>query len=720
MTDPRAHGTAGSPVGNPDGSAPGWAWRLLAAAPWLMLAVSALCWLRFGVDMPFVDDWRAYADGTAGQWAPRLWFTATNNTIAPVGLALDALAQRVLGGNVIAYQFITLLVVQGGLLICQWRLLRWALGDVRLAALAFAATAFMLQSGSYWGEQNMAYHQALPLLWLLVALAIGLTSQARPWAVLLMALLMGVLAGLSYISGAAGTLVLALALWAVLWLVKPLQGDADRRARALALGLLLAGVLGCAVQAWAMGASTDALGGAIPKAWPTQAAFWAYALGKLGRTLGLPFASWGWDALLVALLWLLAAGVLLLLAVQAWRTRTAHVARGEGRTTRPDAARPLARVALVALPLAAMLAMYLMLVAHGRANFRDAGVQTLQQVYAFGHVRFHHFWLTLIWPWVLAALAALLVWRVASRQSSSQSVGVSGNCRQILLPVGSVLLVLLLMGGTRSVFNLADHYRSAANFRANQWLCLTQQWGSGGPIHCPIFDLPDATGALLYAQHIGASFTRYLPLDADVPGREIAHWSFTQGLPQLGAGERLADVQTQAQALGQPGQAGPWLRTGNDAQWELQLTGDAAQAAAQCQVLALSVQAQASRPGLMQVFFMPQEQTAAGFSEALSRTQALQPSGPPEPAAPLSLQALNQPAPAPAPPAVGDLQTLNFAWRNAGGFAPRLRLDLADQPLWLRLGDVRLSCRLPTLAAWRAASSPAARPAADPLQGDTR
>ena len=136
-------------------------------------------------------------------------------------------------------------------------------------------------------------------------------------------------------------------------------------------------------------------------------------------------------------------------------------------------------------------------------------------------------------------------------------------------------------------------------------------------------------------------------------------------------------------------------------------------------VLALSVQAQASRSGLMQVFFLPQTDAAAGFSEAQSRTQALQPSGPVEAAAPLNLQTLSQPAPPPAPPDVAALQTLNFAWRNAGGFAPRLRLDLADQPLWLRLGDVRLSCRLPTLAAWRAAS-PTGNPTTNPLQGDTR
>ncbi len=726
MTDPRAPGsTSDVPVGSQAVSPPGWGWRLLVAAPWLMLAISALCWLRFGVDMPFVDDWRAYADGTAGQWAPGLWFTATNNTIAPVGLALDALAQRVLGGNVIAYQFISLLLVLGGLLICQWRLLRWALGDVRLAALAFAATAFMLQSGSYWGEQNMAYHQALPLLWLMGALAFGLTSQARPVAVLFMALLLGVLAGLSYISGAAGTLVLALALWAVLWLIKPLQGDAARRARALALGLLLAGQLGCAVQAWAMGASTDAMGVAIPKAWPTQAAFWAYALGKLGRTLGQPFAALGWDALLVAGLWLLAVGVLLVLAVQTWRARKSSEAQ-EAEPKRTAAASTLARVALVALPLAAMLAMYLMLVAHGRANFRDAGVQTSLQVYAFGYVRFHHFWLTLIWPWVLAALAALLVWRAASRSSVRQPDAVSGSCRQNFLPVGVVLLVLLLVGGARSVFNLADHYRSAANFRAEQWLCLTQQWGSGGPIRCPIFDMPDATGALLYAQHIGASFTRYLPLGRTVEGRELWRWSAVKEedasdlSSTLHDARMLAHVALAPETQVQPSatdESGAWLRTGNDAQWLLRWPAQSAlaQQLAQCQVLDVAVQVQASRAGALQVFFAPLGHGAPQFDERWAPSAALQPpdAAHTEAVPPLSLDALNQPPIPPAPPAVAAAQTLHLALANAQGFAPQLRIDLADQPMWVRVADLRISCRLPTLAAWRAGH-------ADAAQGDAK
>ena len=36
------------------------------ALPWLMLAANGLAWLRWGTDLPFLDDWRAYNERTAG------------------------------------------------------------------------------------------------------------------------------------------------------------------------------------------------------------------------------------------------------------------------------------------------------------------------------------------------------------------------------------------------------------------------------------------------------------------------------------------------------------------------------------------------------------------------------------------------------------------------------------------------------------------------------
>ena len=186
---------------------PDWLRRASLALALLMLGANLLAWLRWGTDLPFLDDWRAYNEGRATSLAPAHLFAASNNTIAPVGLALDALAQRWLGGNPLPYQSLSMLGVLGGLLWLQWRLLRWATLDAGTAAVAFACTLFMLQSGSYWGEQSLAYHQALPLLALLGAALLNFTvAWRRGWRNAAVGGA-GMLAGLSYVSGAVGALV---------------------------------------------------------------------------------------------------------------------------------------------------------------------------------------------------------------------------------------------------------------------------------------------------------------------------------------------------------------------------------------------------------------------------------------------------------------------------------------------------------------------------------
>ena len=91
-----------------------WLPRLLVALPLASLALTLLAWLRFGIDMPWYDDWRTYDGGWAGSLAPRHLFQAINYTLSPIGIALDALAQRLLDGNAIAYQFLSMLAVLGG------------------------------------------------------------------------------------------------------------------------------------------------------------------------------------------------------------------------------------------------------------------------------------------------------------------------------------------------------------------------------------------------------------------------------------------------------------------------------------------------------------------------------------------------------------------------------------------------------------------------------
>ena len=196
------------------GKLPDLATRLFILVPILCLSAGALAWLSYGIDLPFYDDWRAYVQGLAASLDPKWLFEPDNATYYPVGKLLNSLAQRYLEGNSLAYQLLSMLIVLGGLLALQWRLLSQALNDRLLAAASFSLTVFMLQPGSYWGRQAFAYIQAVPLLCLLAILALIVgTRLSRIWLVLAVAIL-GLVAGLTYTSGALPAVVAAIVLLA--------------------------------------------------------------------------------------------------------------------------------------------------------------------------------------------------------------------------------------------------------------------------------------------------------------------------------------------------------------------------------------------------------------------------------------------------------------------------------------------------------------------------
>lgn len=185
--------------------------RVLVALPVFSLGLAALAWLRYGIDLPWFDDWRGYFLGTIDSLKLSYLFQPMNDTMSPVGLALDALAQRFLDGNSIAYQFLSMVTVLGSLLVLQWKLLNRALDNRWQASVCFLFTLPMLQPDSYWGLENLAYFQALPLVFILWALLL-LSGPGRRSAWRGPALgLLGLVAGLSYISGAFGAFAVGIA-----------------------------------------------------------------------------------------------------------------------------------------------------------------------------------------------------------------------------------------------------------------------------------------------------------------------------------------------------------------------------------------------------------------------------------------------------------------------------------------------------------------------------
>jgi len=608
-----------------------WLRRIGVALPLLMLAANLLAWLRWGTDLPFLDDWRAYNERQALSLAPGYLFQAVNNTVAPLGLFLDVLAQRWLGGNPLPYQALSMLAVLGGLLWLQWRLLGWALrGPAWHVAVFFLLTIFMLQSGSYWGEQNLAYHQALPLVALLAAAwcnfaARGSSARRWPWVALL-----GVLAGLAYVSGAVAAMVMG-AFWMLLARFAP-----ERRASALtargrsgAAALATAGLITTVMQmALTKRSGADPVGQGMHLTWPTEPDFWLYAAGKLGRASGHGFAALGAEVTWVALLALAWLGAILL-ALRCLRQKGSR-----GR-----------RVAWLLLPLTAAVLVYLALVSLGRASLHDANVQSPAQEFRFAYLRFHHFWLTLLVPWVAAAWARC-----------GRSAKICRGCPTVAWHAALTVVVLGVAAG-RGVFDVAASYRSASEFRAGEIRCLSRQLGTGRPILCPGFDkvgISDWNDAYRYAREIGASFVRYLPIvertDTGTPlfdfndrrQREAARW-------------RNARWRDDG-----------WFEAGPDPQMLVPIEGGDP-AAGRCATLGVQVMMLLERPGSAQLFFRPAGQAA--YTESHSVRQDV------------------------VPDSQGRVWA-EFAVDSDPGFEPEVRFDPIDGPGHFRLLAMRVMCRL--------------------------
>lgn len=459
---------------------------ILLAAPVVSLALSGLSWLHYGVDLPFYDDFRVYGRRTALSLDPRDLFTPSNDTLYPVGMALDVMAQRFLNGNAVAYQFISMMVLMGGLLFLQWRLLSSALHHRLTAAAAFTLCIFLTWPESYWGLQSMAYHHGLPLLFLLGALAAIVDRRWAPrWGVPLVFLL-GLLAGFSYISGAIAALAMAIVLVLAVAIGLPrLPG-----LRAGGFSLLAAATIAVPAQLWVI---LFAQRGHIhdPAAtWslPTEAGFWMFMLGKFARALAVPYHLPVFS-LIIALTVLAITGCLAVyLARRVWHERQAL----------PEDA---ARVAVIFFSLAAAVSSYLPLIAAGRANIQSPGAKTPMAMFVHGMPEhYHSVWVTLLIPWIAAAaILAARKWTALPRIRNSPAI-----------PLMAVAFVAIAAeaGG----FSHATHFRNVQSFRLSDDVPCVRRALAEGVVTCPAWYGQELFDYLRYGRQIGASFVRYFPL----------------------------------------------------------------------------------------------------------------------------------------------------------------------------------------------------------------
>ncbi|MBZ0140391.1 MAG: hypothetical protein K8H87_11545 [Pseudorhodoplanes sp.] len=424
------------------------------------------------MDLPVWDDWRAYVTGKDGTFGTDYLLKPSNDTIYAVGKVFDSLVQRLLNGNSIAYQLLSMITVLGGLLAIQWILLKRVLRDRMLYVTCFTSTIFMLQTGSYWGKQNIAYHQALPLIFLLLCLLIIIKYDWKNIHKASAVSVLGAAAGLSYTSGAFASIAMAIAVLIFCIAYRSFR----RRALVSAIALLVVGLL----TAWAQLRSVrfnDSLTS------PLDMSFWFYVLGKIGRALLLPTTT------LFLPITLIFVGGCAFIATRIL-LNAVHARRDNLKIDDLD---------VVVLSVAAVVFVYLLMVAAGRAGHRSDTINAIGHIYLRGFSRFHFFWVTILFPWVLAYLMTRLKKHLRKPTLYKVCFGVG--------------LFVTIFGIARGGFNYGAYFhQNVDRFRVAASTCMLETLAQGRSAKCEaIPEVIDWPRGYAYAVSIGASFTRSLP-----------------------------------------------------------------------------------------------------------------------------------------------------------------------------------------------------------------
>jgi len=602
-----------------------WIFILLCKAlPVFFLAWMILVQVRDGVDLPYLDDWRDYAASTVGTYSVEYLFRPANDTLYPIGKLLDSIFLDALNGNTLIYQALSMTLVLGAILALTWFLLRKTVVDPFLAACAFVPVLLVLQGDSYWGRQYVAYHQAVPLVCLLGVLTIVVATAWRPAIRMAAVFALGIIAGGAYISGAFASLGAALVLVAI-GLLRRHRRDALEAGGAL----LIASIITSAAQAYVIVVIQGGRTHHPDATWATPMTpdFWLYALGKIGRSLTLPYDR-AELSLVVASLLTVATAILAI--VMLWRLATVD-----------EIERPSENLGIVIVCLAVALAVYLAIVAAGRAHLRPPEFDEPLEIFQAGYARFHFFWATLMWPWVFAS--ALIMFR-RSMRSFFPLVAVA--C--------TVGIAIGVIGSGALKYRVAFAQGTAVKQRGIE--CLQDRLLTADEIYCPELYPIAITNLYLDAVEAGAPFTYAAP-------------------PTLRRYNQLPRLRL----LG-PDQLGPdrtKVHNADDVAWhDGKMTIDAAsdpmvefrvyrrRAMGACRVLDVSVKLEGETDRTAQLFYMtPNEK---GFHEGHSQI------------------AFNDGA-----------SDLNFTVSSAEGFADLLRLDPIGGPGEVTISDLTVTCLLP-------------------------
>lgn len=459
-------------------------YNMLALILYLLPVISfILCvanFLKFGVDMPMYDDWREYRMNVMGNFDINYLFKPVNDTLSPLGLALDSLVFKLFLGNSIAYQFFSLVIIQGGILLVSYKLLRVCSNNNLHKALCFSLLLLILQPDTYWGFSNLAFHQAIPLLCILLSIYIYIIEIR--FKSLILAIL-SFCAGLSYTSGAFGILAAGITLM-LLKILSPKEIGLNTKYKQC-LAILVPGIITSLAQLWVIiGVQHGTHRADAPMAYPWELDFWLYALGKVSRSLLLP------SSLPLLSIILTMAIIILLVGYNFKALKEIAIGNNARRNVQNK------NLNVVLLTLTASVFVYLMLVSAGRTNLRDPNITEPLEIFISGYARFHFYWLTILWPFI----ALTIITKINKKWFDN-------------LAIVFVSLYIIITVMFSSLMNHGVIFQNAQKLRLDGIQCIQSALKNNNEqIVCPSL-LPGQNLAPMIknARSAGASFVHFFP-----------------------------------------------------------------------------------------------------------------------------------------------------------------------------------------------------------------
>lgn len=542
--------------------------RILSCIVPLALILQAVAWLRWGVDVPFWDDWRTIQNDI-GSLSFSDIFRPANDTLSPIGKVLDSLAVRYLAYNAIGYQLLSMIVCLGGIVAVKFALIRRLVPNPWVALPAFISCIFIIQPGSYWGLQSLAYHQAIPLLMLLLCIILTFKDNLSDAVRIVAISFFGVVAGFSYVSGAMA--MLAAAGVTLIAAARSPSSEAKPLWHAAA-GYSFASLITVPAQLWVILVYQSGHIHASDATWvlPWQWEFWAFVLGMTARSVRFPLLA---DNLVISLS--VSLVIFSVLVTAALWAISAIMLPSRYSTS-------IHRPSYVYLTLFGAVGIYTLMVAASRASLDANPLQGWGNYFSRGGGRFHFFWITILIPW------AAILWgeRVAAWIGKRQYIA--------SLAVAALALIYAAVAG---IFSFGAYFHGEAMLRQRPgFACMQEKVARGDPVICGTIYPGDLTSAIYAARNWDLSFTRYLHF----PEREI-----TLALREVLGGELLDGDVRRVELAGKP-----------DSQLYFDVGAESLQDFSQCRRIRLTGVVHAEQPDLIQMFYL--EEGAAAYSEKAS------------------------------------------------------------------------------------------------------